>query len=156
MITPTILIVEDGDEYLEALTALGAACNWVQARSAADAGARVAREPVACVVLDMRFDRIPREHLAGDLTATVRQVGGDVERAWRYLAQHQGLFVLAELRSAGWQGPALLAYDFTREARRFDALRSLYAPIDWIGDDASANTWRTKLSAACASACEAR
>lgn len=155
MIAPTILIVEDGDEYLQALTALGAACNWVQARSAAAAIALLAAEPVACVVLDMRFDRIPREHLAGDLAATIRQVGGDSERAWRYLAQHQGLFVLAELRSAGWHGKALLAYDFTREARRFDALRSQYAPIDWIGDDASANTWRTKLSEACATAFEA-
>lgn len=152
MTTPLVLIVEDGDEYLETLTRLDAACTWLQAKNAKDAMACVAAQPVACAVLDMRFDRIAREQLAGDFAQTVRQVGGDPERAWRYLAQHQGLYVLAALRSAGWRGPAILAYDFTREARRFDALRDQYAPLDWIGDDATAPIWRRKLDDACGSA----
>ena len=142
---PSILIVEDGDEYLDSLRGLRAACFWLQAKSARAATDMLASHDVAGAVLDMRFDRSPRERLCGDLAAVTRQLGGDGERAWRYLAQHQGLFVLAELRAMGWAGPVLIAYDFTRELRRFEALRRTYAPLDWIGDDANADTWQRKL-----------
>lgn len=149
MTQPMILVAEDGDEYVESLGRLGLDAQWLQAKSAADAVALAVAQPIACVVLDMRFDRIPRDQLAGDWAATVRLVGGNAERAWRYLAQHQGLYVLAALRAAGWRGPAIVAYDFAREARRFDVLRAQHAPLDWIGDDATASTWRHKLALAC-------
>jgi len=148
------MIAEDGDEYLETLGRMGGEFSWLQAKSARVAVELVGRHPVTCAVLDMRFDRVARGDLAGDFTAALRQVGGDSERAWRYLAQHQGLFVLAALRAAGWRGPGLIAYDFTRELRRFEALRSQYAPLDWIGDDATAAAWRKKLAAACGIATE--
>lgn len=143
----TALVVEDGDEYLQSLAGLDGQIRWLQAKSAAGAWRALAQHSVGVLVLDMRFDRSPRDELVGDHAVAAREHGGDAERGWRYLAQHQGLYILAELRGRGCRLPALLAYDFSREARRFAALQGLHGPIDWVGDDADANHWRQKLRA---------
>ncbi len=150
MAAQTALIVEDGDEYLDALARLPGGPHWVQAKSAATALEVIARAPIAVAVLDMRFDRVPRAALAGDHAALTLEFGGDAERAWRHLALHQGLYVLAALRAAGWSGPVVIAYDFSREPRRFAALAARSAPLHWIGDDATAARWLEVLAAAVA------
>jgi len=142
------LVVEDGDEYLDALSRLAGGPRWVQARSAAAAVAAVATQPIAVVVLDMRFDRAPRASLAGDHSALTVELAGDAERAWRHLAMHQGLYVLDRLRASGWAGPIVIAYDFSREPRRFATLAARSAPLRWIGDDATAARWLDVLTAA--------
>ena len=142
-----VLIVEDGDEYLHALQQLPVAWRWQQAKSARAAVQWAATQPVAAVVLDMRFDRIARADLAGDHAALAREFSGDGERAWKHLALHQGLYVLAALRAAGCLVPVLLAYDFGREMRRFEALQRMHGRIDWIGDDATAALWTEKIAA---------
>lgn len=141
-----VLIVEDGDEYLLSLQPLTGGPRWTQAKNATQAKALLATANYAGVVLDMRFDRSPRGDLVGDLQQVTRELGGDPERAYKHLAQHQGLYILAELRAQGWQGPALIAYDFSRELRRFEMLRQLHGPLDWIGDDATTATWLSKLA----------
>ncbi len=143
----TVLIVEDGDEYLHALSQLNKGCVWIQAKSAEAALTVLAVRPVAGVVLDMRFDRVPRADLVGDHAQATRECSGDAERAWRHLALHQGLYILAALRQAGWPGPVILAYDFGRETRRFETLQHLHGRLDWIGDDATADLWTAKLCA---------
>lgn len=142
----TVLIVEDGDEYLDNYTRHVVGPTYLQAHSAAEALAILGHKTVDLLLLDMRFDRVPRATLVGDHAQASRELGGDSERAWRHLSHHQGLYVLAEIRAAGFvQIPVLLAYDFSREIRRFDALRRNSGNIDWLPDAASADVLRKRM-----------
>ncbi|MSP90627.1 MAG: hypothetical protein EXR79_02295 [Myxococcales bacterium] len=143
-----VLIVEDGDEYLDTLGRFVPGPRWLQARSARAALEVLARETIDLLYLDMRFDRSPRHDLVGDLVAAVARNGGDPERAWRHLALHQGLYILDALARAGHGHlPALLAYDFAREPRRFVFLRSTWPRLDWVSDGATAADIRAKMVA---------
>lgn len=131
----TVLIVEDGDEYLENLTRFVPGPGYLQARSGAAALELLRANAVDLVYLDMRFDRIPRADLLGDHAAATREHNGDPERGWRYLQNNQGLFVLDALRTGGYADvPVVLAYDFSREGTRLRNLRKRYPRLVWVPD----------------------
>jgi CheY-like chemotaxis protein len=131
----TVLIIEDGDEYLENLGRFVAGPTYVQARSGSAALAVLAEQPVDLVYLDMRFDRIPREDLLGDHATATREHNGDPVRGWRYLENNQGLFILDALARHGHAGvPVILAYDFSREGTRLKHLARRYPNLRWVPD----------------------
>lgn len=131
----TVLIVEDGDEYLESMTGFVPGPRYLQARSAAAAVDILSREPVALIYLDMRFDRIPRADLVGDHAAATRARNGDPQRGWRFLQNNQGLYILDALARAGHGGlPTLISYDFSREPARWRRLSARYPQLTWVSD----------------------
>jgi len=135
MIGPTVLIVEDGDEYLENLSRFVAGPRYIQAHSGTEALEILAREHVDLIYLDMRFDRIPTADLLGDHAAATREHNGDPIRAWRHLQMNQGLYILDALRRAGHgRLPVILAYDFSRERKRFERLAGTHPTLRWVPD----------------------
>jgi CheY-like chemotaxis protein len=132
---PTVLIVEDGDEYLENLSRFVPGPIYVQAHHAAGALAILAGEAVDLIYLDMRFDRVPLADLVGDHVQATREQNGDPVRAWRHLQNNQGLYILDGLRRAGHgRVPAILAYDFSREPRRYEHLLRVHPSLRWVPD----------------------
>ena len=143
----TVLIVEDGDEYLENLSRFVPGPTYRQARSGAAALAALAGGPVDLVYLDMRFDRIPRGDLLGDHARATREHNGDPVRGWRYLENNQGLFILNALGAAGYGAvPVILAYDFSREAGRLRRLRRRNPQLDWVHDAVTPAEIRAKMA----------
>ncbi len=141
-----VLIVEDGNEYLDNYTRHVVGPTYLQAHSGAQALAILASQTMHVLLLDMRFDRVPRSTLLGDHAQAAREHGGDGERAWRHLSHHQGLYILAAVRAAGHvQIPVLLAYDFSREMRRFDLLHRSFGTVDWLPDAASADLLQQRM-----------
>jgi CheY-like chemotaxis protein len=135
---PTVLIIEDGDEYLENLSRFVPGPTYLQAHNAAGALEILAGRPVDLVYLDMRFDRVPLADLAGDHVQTTREQNGDPVRAWRYLQNNQGLYILDALRRAGFERlPSILAYDFSREPRRYEHLLRVHPLLRWVPDAAT-------------------
>lgn len=129
----TVLIIEDGDEYLEGLSRFVVGPRYLQAKSGQAALTMLQEATVDLIYLDMRFDRIPQAHLLGDHAEVTRKKGGDPQRGWRHLANHQGLYILAALNAAGHAHPLILAYDFSREARRWARLK--HRPnLAWVSD----------------------
>jgi CheY-like chemotaxis protein len=134
----TILVVEDGEEYLDNLSRFVQGPTYLQAHSGAEAIDLLKREPVDLLYLDMRFDRIPREDLLGDHFQVTREQNGDPERAWKYLMNHQGLYILSALKKEGFADlPVVLAYDFSEEERRFENLKRQYPNLVWVSDAVS-------------------
>ncbi len=130
-----VLIVEDGDEYLENLSRFVPGPSYTQVHTGAQALRRLEDGPVDVVYLDMRFDRIAREELLGDHATVTRECNGDPERAWKYLQNNQGLYILDGFRKGGFGDvPIVLAYDFSREKRRFEHLRRLSRNLHWVSD----------------------
>ncbi len=143
MTEPLVLIVEDGDEYLDNLQRFVPGSTYRQAHDAAEALAVLEAEPVSLVYLDMRFDRIPRAQLVGDHAALTQEHNGDPARAWRFLENNQGLFILDSITQAGFgELPVILAYDFSREPKRWEHLRASYPRLAWVGDGVSAEEIR--------------
>ena len=131
----TVLIVEDGNEYLENLSRFVEGPRYLQAHNAAQAVALLRTDSVDLVYMDMRFDRIPLRDLMGDHAQATRRHNGDPERGWRYLQNNQGLYILTHIKEAGFGTvPTVLAYDFSREPRRFDFLRKTHPRIGWVPD----------------------
>jgi len=142
----TVLVLEDGDEYLDNLSRFVPGPRYVQAHDGGSALALLQAGPVHLVYLDMRFDRIARDRLLGDIDAATRDHGGDVERAWRSLANHQGLYLLAALREAGWATlPVLLAYDFSREPARVAFLQKQHPALAWLPDAVTPDEIRLRI-----------
>ncbi len=131
----TVLIIEDGDEYLDNLSRFVPGPNYLQAHNC-EAALKILREQsVDIIYLDMRFDRIPEDELVGDHLAVTRQQNGDPDRAWKHLKINQGLYILATLRDTGHGGmPIVLAYDFSGEMRRLEHLRKIYTGLEWVSD----------------------
>ena len=135
LIEATVLLIEDGDEYLDNLSRFVPGPRYVQAHTGAEALALLGRTDPDLIYLDMRFDRIPRSELLGDHVATTREHNGDPERAWRHLETNQGLFILAALRKAGFgRVPVILAYDFSREHQRVVHLKRVHPSLHWVPD----------------------
>jgi len=136
-----ILVVEDGHEYVEGFARLAAAkgadAAFVRAGSLAEARNALARARPDAVFLDVVFDRTPEADLAGDLDALVARYGGDRVRAVRHLATHQGFYVLDALADELAGVRVVLAYDFTGEERRLEALRGRFPGLSGLPDDAS-------------------
>ncbi len=142
----TVLIVEDGDEYLENLSRFVPGPTYRQVRSGAAALSALSGGDVDLVYLDMRFDRIPRGDLLGDHAAATREHNGDPLRGWRYLENNQGLFVLNALHAAGYGGlPVILAYDFSREAARLKHLQARYPRLSWVPDAVTPEAIRERM-----------
>jgi hypothetical protein len=136
----TILVIEDGTEYTDAfrnLAATDAAASVELARAANFEEARrvLTERAVDAVFLDVVFDRIPAEKLAGDWVSLVRRFGGDRRRAERHLAENQGFYVLNELAPLLPAGiPVVIAYDFSAEPERLAALRRRCAQLSGLAD----------------------
>ena len=145
--SPTILVIEDGDEYLENLSRFVAGPRYLQAHSGPEALEILERTPVDLLYLDMRFDRTPRELLLGDHGKATREHNGDPQRGWKYLENNQGLFILAVLREGGFVGiPVILAYDFSREQRRFGHLSQAHPSLSWVPDAVTPDEIRNRIS----------
>jgi hypothetical protein len=135
----SLLVIEDGDEYAEfARSFFSERFEILAARSEADARAVLATQPVAALLIDLRFDRATAALLVGDLDATATQLfAGDRERALRYLKDQQGALILGALRAAGHRQPAVFVHDFP--PRRLANLRQLYGAVSAVSSfDASA------------------
>ena len=136
-----VLVVEDGHEYSEAFTNLASAPlgevvferagSLAEARSAIDA-----RRPDA-VFIDVVFDRAPEAALAGDIDGLIARFGGDRGRALRHLAESQGFYVLDALAPLVAGLPVVLAYDFSAEPRRLEALRERVPLLSGLPDGIS-------------------
>lgn len=142
----TVLVVEDGDEYLDNLSLTVPGPSYLQAHDCAEALTLLAEAPVRLLYLDMRFDRIERTRLVGDHAALTRKHNGDPERAYRYLANNQGLFILHMLAQAG-HGllPTILAYDFSRELARFAHLQARHPGLTWVPDAITPGAIRDRM-----------
>ncbi|MEO1174152.1 MAG: hypothetical protein AAFX94_19200 [Myxococcota bacterium] len=135
-----VLIVEDGDEYLELLSRYVPGPDYRQAHNLQEATQLLRAAPADVLYLDMRFDRIPESELVGDRGEALRRNHGDRERALRHLQNHQGLYILRGLEDAGFGAtPTVLAYDFRRETRRFDNLKRRHPQLHWVPDTVSAD-----------------
>lgn len=142
-----VLIIEDGDEYLESLSRFVPGPNYAQVHTGREALASLQREPADVIYLDMRFDRIPAADLLGDLEGATARHNGSAERAQRYLANNQGLFILEALRTAGLSHiPVLLSYDFSNERARFSKLSQRHPNLSWIPDAISPEEIRARLA----------
>ncbi len=131
----TVLIVEDGNEYLENLSRFVPEPKYVQTHNGAEALAALQQGGIDLIYLDMRFDRIPLPELLGDHVAATRQQNGDPARAWRYLQNNQGLYILHHLSQNGFAThPTIISYDFSRETGRFQFLQQKNPNLGWVAD----------------------
>lgn len=137
--TPTILIVEDGDEYLDNLSRFVTGPRYLQSHDGHEALATLQRERVDLVYLDMRFDRIAEERLLGAGSATVRSLS--------HLQNNQGLYILQALADAGHHAlPVILAYDFTHEHKRFEHLAARHDNLTWVPDAVTPDEIRARIA----------
>ena len=129
-----LLVIEDGAEYVELARLMLAdaflidACNG--AAEALDLFRRAMEigQSYDALLIDLRFDRAPRDALIGDVEAVADEhFGGDRSRALRYVEDQQGTLILAALRGAGCKAPALFIQDFS--PRRLTNLRHLYGDV---------------------------
>lgn len=127
-----LLVVEDGDEYAEfARLFLSDAYEIQGTRTAAEALDALREGPPDGLLLDLRFDRSPVEDLLGDVEGLARRLfGGDHARALRYAQDQQGALILAALREAGCDAPAVFVHDFP--PRRLENLRRLYGRVSAV------------------------
>lgn len=126
-----VLVIEDGEEYLEFARVFLRDFDVFGARSAKDALAALAARGADALLIDLRFDRAAAESLVGDVDGTAaRLFAGDRARALRWVADQQGTLILAALRAAGHAQPALFVHDFP--PRRLHNLRALYGAVDAV------------------------
>lgn len=128
-----VLIVEDGTEYRDAFRRLspegaGDSVEWLHAPNAAAAKRLLGEHRIDAVFLDVVFDRTPQDDL----------IGTGTDRA--SLAARQGFYVAAALAPAIPSGvPVLLAYDFTDDPGRLEALRRTIPTLEGVGEGESAS-----------------
>ena len=133
-----VLIVEDGHEYLENLQQfLPDGFVWQRVGSGPQALAWLEENEAVAIFLDMRFDRAPAGELLGDLAEAADRFNGDPVQARRFLEDHQGNYVLAALRQAGFKTPVLMSYDFDAEPKRWARIAGKFGPVDYLPDNAS-------------------
>ena len=135
---PTLLVIEDGDEY-EEFARLFLADQFAPILAAHSAEEALALAPRATALLiDLRFERARTEDLLGDIEEVAgRLFAGDRSRATRWLKEQQGTLILGALRGAGHHQPAVFVHDFPN--RRLSNLRRLYGAVGAVpAFDASA------------------
>jgi CheY-like chemotaxis protein len=135
--TRTILVVEDGTEYMDAIRSLAPtdAVELVRAEDLDEARRALAERRIDAVFLDVVFDRIAAEKLAGDWESLLHRYGGDRRRAERHLAENQGFYLLNELAPHFPEGiPVVIAYDFSAEPERLAALRRRCPQLSGLPD----------------------
>ena len=138
-----ILVVEDGHEYIDSFRGLllGRPDPTVELQRVQDLDSTQhvldSGWPTALFV-DVVFDRIPDETLTGDLPAHITRFGGDRARAVRHLAENQGFYILDTLASClPAEMPVVIAFDFTAEPARLEALRRRIPGLTGLQDGAS-------------------
>jgi hypothetical protein len=140
-VTRTILVVEDGTEYLDAFRRLasgGESVEWLHARDAGAARDLLARHRVDGIFVDVVFDRTAPERLAGDGPALAERYGNDRARRREHLARQQGFYVLAALApSIGAETRVVLAHDFSGEEIRLEALRRSVPTLEGVAESAT-------------------
>jgi hypothetical protein len=145
----TILVVEDGTEYVDAFRRLapeGAAVEWLHAQDAAAARCLLGDRQVDAIFLDVVFDRTPPDALVGDLESLIARYSGDRGRALAHLADNQGFYVAADLAPAIPPGVrVLLAYDFTPDPARLAALRESVPGLEGVEEGVTASTLVRRL-----------
>jgi CheY-like chemotaxis protein len=122
----TILVVEDGTEYTDAFQRLVAAdsVEVVRADEHREATRVLGERRVDALFLDVVFDRLAPEKLAGD-----RSVGE------HRLAENQGFYLLSELAPLlPPDAPIVIAYDFSAEPERLAALRAAHGRLTGVAD----------------------
>ncbi len=130
-----VLIVEDGDEYIDNLSRFVSGPQYVQAKNGRDAVKIVKSYTIDIIYLDMRFDRIANCDLLGDHVKATKEHNGDPLRALKFIQNNQGLFILEHFRNNGLASiPVILAYDFSREVRRFEYLKRIHSSLVWVKD----------------------
>ena len=146
-----VLVVEDGTEYVDAFRRLapaGEEVEWLHAPDAATARLLLTERAVDAVFLDVVFDRIPPEDLAGDLAGLVDRFAGDRSRALAHLAANQGFYVAAELAPVLPPGvPVMLAFDFADDPARLAALRETLPSLEGVEEGSSATKLLRRLLA---------
>jgi DNA-binding NarL/FixJ family response regulator len=139
--TRTILVVEDGVEYIDAFRRLAAGAEpvaWLHARDAAGARDLLERHRVDAIFLDVVFDRTEPGRLVGDGDALAARFGSDRERRNDHLARQQGFYVLAALAATIEAGTrVLLAHDFSGEPTRLEALRRSVPGLEGVAEAAT-------------------
>ncbi len=140
-----ILVIEDGHEYSTTLSRFLPDVTFVRAGDGGEALRLLDERRFSAAFLDMRFDRVPHEALLGDHEQLLDRMDGDAERAWRFLEDNQGAYVLAALRGAGHQLPVVFSYDFDGEPRRWQHLSKAYAPLSYLNDAAGPDLIRQTL-----------
>ena len=134
----TILVVEDGDEYLDLLERFVPGFEYIQVQSGSDALRALNAGNVDLVYLDMCFDRTPRSKLLGDHHAMTTRHAGDEERGWRFLERNQGLFILDAIKTgASVDLPILISHDFSGQPARWTHLSQQHPNLDWLSDTMS-------------------
>jgi hypothetical protein len=126
----TLLIVEDGTEYLEAFRRLarGAEVELVRAGDAEEARGVLAARRVDGVFLDVVFDRTPEEKLCGDPSRA---------RPADQRARQQGFYIAAELADVFPDDcRVVIAYDFAAEPGRLAALRATLPSLEGVEEGA--------------------
>lgn len=125
----TILIVEDGTEYLDFFKLfIMKEHDYLHAQSGGAAIRILDGEPIDMVVLDMRFDRCEPDELLGDVKKVASDYfGGDMGRSQRYIEENQGTLVLGAMREADHHVPVLFVHDMPR--RKLENLRKLYGRV---------------------------
>jgi hypothetical protein len=145
---PTILIVEDGDEYLQNLGAFLTWPRYLQAHSAGDAIKIIKSEEVNLVFLDMRFDRTPHADLLGDVNELLDGFSLTEHEAWIFIEKNQGLYIYRALRAAGYTLlPVLLSYDFSMESARWEEISRSDPRVAWIPDTATPDGLESRIRA---------
>jgi CheY-like chemotaxis protein len=143
----TVLIIEDGNEYLDNLSRFVPEPNYIQTHNGAEALVALRRGSIDLIYLDMRFDRIPLTDLLGDHVQATKQQNGDPARAWRHLQNNQGLYILNYLGEEGHTNtPTIISYDFSREAKRFAFLQKKNPNIGWVADAVTPNEIRQLMA----------
>lgn len=141
-----VLVVEDGNEYLELLERFVTDYRYLQAHSGAEALQHLRNGNISLIYLDMCFDRTPRGELLGDVATIAPRHGGDDERAWRFIARNQGLFILDRLKRDGFGHlPVLLSHDFSSQPTRWMHLKGLYPQLAWVPDDITPQEISTRI-----------
>lgn len=141
MTSRVVLVVEDGSEYVDALSGLAAGglpVELLHAQDAEAARAVLSRRCVDAVFLDVVFDRTAPEKLAGDLGALIARFSGDRARALDALARNQGFYLLSELAPLIPAGaPVLLAHDFSGDPQRLEALRKTVPSLQGVEESST-------------------
>ena len=136
-----VLVVEDGAEYADGFAHLAAARGldvaFLRAGDLDSARAALSGAGPDAVFLDVVFDRTPEDLLVGDAAALAARFGGDRARAMRHLATHQGFYILDALAPLLAGVPVVLAYDFSVEPQRLEALRAGIPSLSGLPDGAS-------------------
>ncbi len=140
--TRRVLVIEDGLEYGEAFARLSKGSDppveIVRLSRLEEARGVLKAGRIAAVFVDVVFDRVPGEELAGPLPDLVARFGGDRPRAVRHLAENQGFYLLDALAPELRDIPVVLAWDFSAEPGRLAALRERIPRLSGLPDGASA------------------